>query len=78
MQQRILLAQALLHDPDILIMDEVATVLDRNRVENLMRVLTEMSSQVFVTTPSASDLGELANIADRVIEVMDGTIKAGN
>ena len=62
----------------ILIMDEVATVLDRNRVENLMKVLTEMSSQVFVTTPSASDLGELANVAERVIEVMDGTIKVRN
>ncbi len=62
----------------ILIMDEVATVLDRNRVENLMRVLTEMSSQVFITTPSASDLGELADIAERVIEVMDGTIRVGN
>jgi len=62
----------------ILIMDEVTTVLDRNRVENLMKVLTEMSSQVFVTTPSASDLGGLASVAERVIEVMDGTIKAVN
>ena len=58
----------------VLVMDEVAAVLDRSRADNLIRLLSEGSSQVFVTSPRLEDLGPVADRADHVIEVKEGSI----
>ncbi len=60
--------------PPILIMDEVAAVLDRGRASNLIRLLSDMSSQVFVTSPSVEDLGSVADAAGCVVEVEEGKV----
>ena len=41
--------------PPLLVMDEVTAVLDRTRAANLVGLLADMSSQVFVTSPSEED-----------------------
>ncbi|MFO7768203.1 MAG: DNA replication/repair protein RecF [bacterium] len=58
----------------LLVMDEAAAVLDRSRADNLIRLLARGSSQVFVTSPGLEDLGPVAERADRIIEVFEGTV----
>ena len=56
----------------ILVMDEVASVLDRDRTENLIRLLAQEASQVFITSPSEAELGEFASEAGCVVRINEG------
>ena len=56
----------------VLLMDEVASVLDRVRVEELLGLLMEHASQILVTSPHAEDLGPLAIGEHRVVLVSGG------
>lgn len=73
MRQRAMLAQALLGNPDILILDEPSAGLDpkeRNRLRNLIARLSE-GKIVIVATHIVSDI-EL--IADQILMLCEGTI----
>lgn len=61
----------------ILIMDEVASVLDRMRAENLIEILAGSNSQVFITSPGEGDIGPVAAKADSVIVIQSGKAKTG-
>ena len=78
MKQRVSLARALIHDPDLLIMDEPAAGLDpRARVElrELIRALTDRGKAVLI---SSHILTELAEIADGAVIIERGRlIRAG-
>jgi ABC-2 type transport system ATP-binding protein len=66
MQQRLCLAQALVHDPKVLLLDEPASGLDpRARVEmrELLRELVAMGKTIIVSSHVLSDLAE---VCDRV------------
>ena len=56
----------------ILVMDEVASVLDRERTENLIRLLSQEASQVFITSPSEEELGAIVSEAGCVVCINDG------
>jgi len=56
----------------LLVMDEVAAVLDRSRADNLIGLLAAGASQVFVTSPSLAELGPVSGQADQVIGVREG------
>jgi len=56
----------------ILVMDEVASVLDRDRTENLIRLLSQEASQVFITSPSEEELGVFASEAGCVVSINEG------
>lgn len=58
----------------LLVMDEVAAVLDRSRADNLVGLLAAGASQVFVTSPSVAELGPVSERADRVIEIWEGEV----
>jgi ABC-2 type transport system ATP-binding protein len=66
MLQRVSLARALVHDPDLLLLDEPASGLDpRARIE-LMEVLKELSRMGKTVFISSHILGELADLCDSV------------
>lgn len=84
MKKKVLLAQSLLNNPDILILDEPAANLDptaRTELFNDLRKLREQGKTVFI---SSHILSELQNLADEVTilnyskVVYHGSIKQGN
>lgn len=82
MQQRLCLARALVHDPQVLILDEPASGLDpRARVEfrDLLLELRDMGKTIFISSHILADMAEMCS-AVGIIEagkmVTHGSIKA--
>ncbi len=76
-KQRIGLAQALIHDPQVLILDEPTTGLDPNQVieiRNLIRRIGQEKTVLF----STHIMQEVENICNRAIIVNNGKIVADN
>jgi ABC-2 type transport system ATP-binding protein len=76
MLQRLGLAQALLHDPDLLILDEPTDGLDpvgRSHVRNVLRELKKQGKTVFLNSHL---LQEVEMICDRVAILDGGLVKA--
>lgn len=74
MTQRLCLGRSLIHDPQVLIMDEPAAGLDpRARVElkHLIRILAEEGKTIFISSHILSELGEMC---DSLLFINDGRI----
>ncbi len=67
------MAQALLHDPDVLIMDEPTSGLDPNQIRGVRQLIRDLgrSKTVLVSTHI---LQEVEPVADRVLFIHDGKI----
>jgi ABC-2 type transport system ATP-binding protein len=75
MQQRLSLARSLVHDPDLLLLDEPASGLDpRARIElmEILRELSRMGKTVFI---SSHILSELADLCDSVTIIDRGSAR---
>lgn len=75
-QQRVAFARALMNDPDIVLADEPSGNLDFKNalaLHELMWQLVRNKNKTFIVVTHNQDL---ANKADRVIELFDGQIKA--
>lgn len=72
-RQRTGVAQAILHEPDILILDEPTNGLDPTQIQQMRRLITELarSSTVIVSTHV---LQEVQAICDRVIILKNGKV----
>ena len=76
MQQRLGLARALVHDPDVLILDEPASGLDpRARVE-VREILMELSSMGKTILLSSHILPELSSVCNRIGIIAQGRLMA--
>ncbi|MFI4910702.1 MAG: ABC transporter ATP-binding protein [Sedimentisphaeraceae bacterium JB056] len=74
MKQRVSLARAIIHDPDILILDEPAAGLDpRARVE-LLDMLKELASRGKAILVSSHILSELGEICDNILIIEKGKL----
>lgn len=74
-RQRVSLAQAILHQPKLLILDEPTVGLDPTQIveiRNLIRRLARTSTILF----SSHILSEVEAVCDRVIIIMNGEVKA--
>jgi ABC-2 type transport system ATP-binding protein len=72
-RQRVGLAQALLHEPDVLIMDEPTAGLDPNQVRDVRHVIREFGRNKAVLL-STHILQEVEAIADEVVFIHQGKI----
>lgn len=72
-RQRVGLAQALLHDPDVLIMDEPTAGLDPNQIRDFRDNITNLANQKTVLL-STHILQEVEAVADRVLLVNNGRL----
>lgn len=79
MQQRLCLARALIHDPDVLLLDEPASGLDpRARVEfrELLRTLQDMGKTIIISSHILLELAEMCS--DIAIIRAGQVVMAGN
>jgi ABC-2 type transport system ATP-binding protein len=74
-RQRVGLAQAILHDPDILVLDEPTTGLDPNQVVEIRNLIKELGAEKTVLM-STHILPEVQHTCSRAIIIADGTLKA--
>jgi ABC-2 type transport system ATP-binding protein len=74
-RQRVGLAQALIHNPDVLILDEPTTGLDPNQIVEIRNLISEFSKDKTVLL-STHILQEVEAICDRVIIINEGKIVA--
>lgn len=72
-RQRVGMAQVLLHEPDILIMDEPTGGLDPNQIRDVRRTIREMGRSKTILL-STHILQEVEAVADRVILINEGRI----
>jgi ABC-2 type transport system ATP-binding protein len=76
-RQRVGLAQALLHDPQVLILDEPTTGLDPNQIVEIRQLIKSISANKTVLF-STHIMQEVQALCDRAIVINKGTIVADN
>jgi heme exporter protein A len=76
MQQRLAIGRAILHDPEVLLLDEPHTGLDQDACEMLDAVLTQVSLQGRTVVMTSHDLSRAADLANRFDVLTRGAIRA--
>jgi ABC-2 type transport system ATP-binding protein len=74
-RQRVGLSQALIHNPEVLIMDEPTTGLDPNQLEEIRKLIKEIGKEKTVML-STHIMQEVEAICDKVIIINKGEIVA--
>jgi len=72
-RQRVGLAQALLHEPEILILDEPTSGLDPNQIRQVRRMIADLSETRTVLL-STHILQEVEAMASRIILIHEGRV----
>jgi ABC-2 type transport system ATP-binding protein len=72
-RQRVSMAQALLHDPEVLIMDEPTSGLDPNQIRGVRKLIRDLGQSKTILV-STHILQEVEPVADRVLFIHDGRI----
>ena len=72
-RQRVSMAQALLHDPEVLIMDEPTSGLDPNQIRGVRQLIRDLGQSKTVLI-STHILQEVEPVASRVLFIHDGKI----
>jgi|SRR5690554_4832340 len=76
-RQRVGLASVLLHDPDVLILDEPTTGLDPNQIVEIRNIIADIGKEKTVML-STHIMQEVEAICNRVIIINNGVIVANN
>ncbi len=74
-KQRTCLAQALIHDPDVLILDEPTSGLDPLQIIGIRKLVKNLAHEKTIIL-STHILPEVATISDRILVINDGRIVA--
>lgn len=74
MQQRLAIARAIIHDPDILFLDEPYTGLDQHAIEILNKVLLNLTNQKRTIYLITHNFEQGINLSDRTLILVGGTI----
>jgi heme exporter protein A len=76
MQQRLAIGRAILHDPEVLLLDEPHTGLDQDACEMLDIVLRQVGSRGRTVLMTSHDLARAAGLAERFDVLSRGRIQA--
>ena len=74
-RQRVGMSQALLHEPDVLILDEPTVGLDPNQIREVRRTMERLREMRKTVLLSTHILQEVAAMASRVILIDEGRVK---
>jgi putative ABC transport system ATP-binding protein len=74
-QQRIAIARALVHDPQLLLADEPTGNLDENTGESVLALLDRLTRQAGKNLIMVTHSAESATWADRVFHLRDGKLE---
>ncbi|WP_327038553.1 sugar ABC transporter ATP-binding protein [Micromonospora maris] len=77
-KQVVSMARALSHEARLIIMDEPSAVLAHDEVENLFRIIRELTAQGIAVIYISHRLEEIREIGDRVTVLKDGRTTAAN
>lgn len=72
-KQRVGLAQAIIHDPELLLLDEPTSGLDPNQVVEIRNLISELAQEKFVIL-STHILSEVQALCDRVLIINKGKL----
>lgn len=75
-QQRAQIAAALVHEPDVLVLDEPFSGLDPMAVETVLGVLSERAAQGVPVLFSSHQLDVVERLCDDIVVIADGRIRA--
>lgn len=75
-QQRAQIAAALVHDPDVLVLDEPFSGLDPMAVETVLGVLSERAASGVPVLFSSHQLDVVERLCDDIVVIADGAIRA--
>ena len=75
MRQRFALAQAIMEDPKILILDEPMNGLDKNGVKEIRELLLEMKKQNKLILLASHNREDIQVLCDEVYEMEDGKLR---
>jgi lipoprotein-releasing system ATP-binding protein len=73
-QQRVAIARALINNPAIILADEPSGNLDSNTSKSLHKLFLKLRKEFSQTFVIVTHNKELANMADRKVEIVDGVI----
>ena len=76
MQQRLAIGRAIMHDPEVLLMDEPHTGLDQDACEMLDAVLRQVAARQRTVVMTSHDLVRVADLASRFDVLTRGRIQA--
>ena len=75
MKQRVKLAQALVHDPQLMLLDEPPNGLDPEGREEMLRLIRRIGSQFGIAVILSSHLlSEIERVCDHLVEIEDGRL----
>ncbi|MFI5933064.1 sugar ABC transporter ATP-binding protein [Actinoplanes sp. NPDC051494] len=77
-KQIVSMARALSHDAKLIVMDEPSAVLAHDEVENLFRIIRELTSHGIAVIYISHRMEEIRDIGDRVTVLKDGRTTAAN
>ncbi|AXK31424.1 sugar ABC transporter ATP-binding protein [Streptomyces armeniacus] len=76
-QQIVSMARALSHDVRLIVMDEPSAALDPDEVDNLFRIVADLTAEGVAVVYISHRLEEIRRIGDRVSVLKDGRVAAG-
>lgn len=75
MRQRLGIAQAIMENPDILILDEPMNGLDKNGVNDMRELLLRLKSDGKTMIVASHNSADIDILCDRVFEIEKGNLK---
>ncbi len=76
MQQRLAIGRAIIHDPEVLLLDEPHTGLDQDACDMLDQILTQVAARGRTVVMTSHDLTRVEDLASRFDVLTRGSIRA--